>query len=66
MKKILALLALVSCCVVCNAEAGYYRTRNSFTGGYTSTGRTNNLGTYRAPNGYHTNSFGHVERNSIF
>ena len=67
MKKIIALLVVaVSCFGVCGAEAGYYRTKNSFTGGYASTGRTNNLGTHRAPNGYHTNSFGHVERNSLF
>lgn len=41
-------------------DAGYYRTKNNFTGGYTSTGRTNNLGMCRAPAGYHTNSYGVV------
>lgn len=66
MKKMIALLALVSLVAVSNAEAGYYRTKNSFTGGYQSTGRTNNLGTYRAPAGYHTNSYGYVQKNSIF
>lgn len=65
MKKILVVFALISFGTVFTADAGYYRTRN-FDGTYTSTGRTNNLGTHRAPNGYHTNSWGHVERNSVF
>ena len=51
---------------ISNADAGYYRTKNSFTGTYRSTGRTNNMGMHRAPAGYHTTSFGTVQRNSIF
>lgn len=66
MKKIVAFLVLISFVGISNAEAGYYRTKNSFTGTYRSTGRTNNMGMHRAPAGYHTTSFGTVQRNSIF
>lgn len=66
MKKIIALLVLVSFVGISDAEAGYYRNRNSFTGTYQSTGRTNNMGMHRAPAGYHTNSFGQVQKNSPF
>ena len=66
MKKIITLLVLVSFIGISNAEAGYYRTKNSFTGTYRSTGRTNNMGMHRAPAGYHTNSWGQVQKNSIF
>lgn len=66
MKKLIALLMLISFAGISNADAGYYRTKNSFTGTYRSTGRTNNMGMHRAPAGYHTTSFGTVQRNSIF
>ena len=66
MKKIIALLMLVSFVGISNAEAGYYRTKNSFTGTYRSTGRTNNMGMHRSPAGYHTNSWGQVQKNSIW
>ena len=65
MKKIITLLMLISFLGISNAEAGYYRTKNSFTGTYRSTGRTNNMGMRRAPAGYHTNSWGRVQKNSI-
>ena len=66
MKKISTLLMLISFIGISNAEAGYYRTKNSFNGRYYSTGRTNNMGMRRAPAGYHTNSWGHVQKNSIW
>lgn len=66
MKKIIALVALISLVGITDASAGYYRNKNSFTGTYTSTGRTNNLGTHRAPAGYHTTSYGTVQKNSIW
>lgn len=66
MKKILTLLVISSFVTVFSAEAGYYRTKNQFTGKYQSTGRTNNMGMRRAPAGYHTTSFGTVQKNSIF
>lgn len=66
MKKIFALLLLVFLGIGFSAEAGYYRTKNSLTGHYESTGRTNNIGTYRAPNGYHTNSWGRIQKNNIW
>lgn len=66
MKKIVALLVLVSFGAGFSAEAGYYRTKNSFTGRYESTGRVNSMGTHRAPNGYHTGSYGMVYKNSIW
>ena len=65
MKKILVVFALICFGAVCNADAGYYRNRN-FNGTYHSTGRTNNMGMHRAPAGHHTNSWGHVEKNSIW
>ena len=66
MKKIIALLVLISFGAGFSAEAGYYRTKNKITGNYESTGRVNSMGTHRAPNGYHTNSYGSVHRNSVF
>lgn len=66
MKKLLALLVLCSFATTFSAEAGYYRTKNTFTGKYQSTGRTNNMGMRRAPAGYHTTSFGTVQKNSPF
>lgn len=66
MKKVVVLLAVVSLIGITDANAGYYRNKNSFTGTYQSTGRTNNLGTHRAPAGYHTTSYGIVQKNSIW
>ena len=66
MKKIMALIALVSFVGITDANAGYYRTKNTFTGTYRSTGRTNNMGMHRAPAGYHTTSYGTVQTNSIW
>lgn len=66
MKKIMALIALVSFVGITDANAGYYRTKNTFTGTYRSTGRTNNMGMHRAPAGYHTTSYGTVQKNSIW
>ena len=66
MKKLIILAIIAAFAGVSDVEAGYYRTKNNFTGGYTSTGRTNNLGMRRAPAGYHTNSYGVVQKNSSF
>ncbi len=66
MNKLIAALLLMSFVGISSVEAGYYRTKNSFTGTYQSTGRTNNMGMRRAPAGYHTTSFGIVQKNSIF
>lgn len=66
MKKIIALLALVAFAGISDAEAGYYRNKNSFTGTYQSTGRTNNMGMHRAPAGHHTNSWGQVQKNNLW
>lgn len=66
MKKIVVLLALVSLVGITDANAGYYRNKNSFTGTYQSTGRTNNMGMHRAPAGYHTTSYGTVQKNSMW
>ena len=66
MKKIIALAVLAVFTTGFAAEAGYYRTKNPITGTYQSTGRTNSYGTHRAPNGYHTNSWGQVQKNSIW
>ena len=60
------ILAAVAFTGIFDANAGYYRTKNSFTDSYTSTGRTNNLGMRRAPTGYHTNSYGIVQKNTPF
>lgn len=60
------ILSLFAVFVVMSANAGYYRNKDPYTGTYTSTGRTNDMGTYRAPDGYHTDSYGHVTRNSSF
>ncbi len=66
MKKVVFLVALISLVGITDANAGYYRNRNSFTGTYQSTGRTNNMGMHRAPAGYHTTSYGTVQKNSIW
>ena len=60
------IIATIAFAITSDANAGYYRTKNSFTGNYTSTGRTNNLGMRRAPTGYHTNSYGIVQKNNPF
>lgn len=64
MKKIMLVAVLAVFAVATAANAGYYRTRN-YDGTYTSTGRTNDMGMQRAPAGYHTNEYGHVERNGL-
>ncbi len=64
MKKTMLVAVLAIFVGATAADAGYYRTKN-FDGTYTSTGRTNDMGTGRAPAGYHTNEFGHVERNGL-
>lgn len=60
------IIATIAFASVSDANAGYYRTKNNFTGGYISTGRTNNLGMRRAPAGHHTNSYGIVQKNNPF
>ncbi len=64
MKKIMLVAALAVFVGATAANAGYYRNRN-FDGTYTSTGRTNDMGTGRAPAGYHTTEYGHVESNGF-
>ncbi|MBR3930193.1 MAG: hypothetical protein IKJ62_01270 [Alphaproteobacteria bacterium] len=66
MKKMIIIAIIATFTGISDADAGYYRTKNTFTGGYTSTGRTNNLGMRRAPAGYHTNSYGIVQKNNPF
>lgn len=66
MKKILLIVSICVFAGMTNADAGYYRTKNSFTGRYQSTGRVNNIGKRKAPAGYHTNSWGVVRKNSLF
>ncbi len=66
MKKIMLIVALFVCASATNVDAGYYRTKNTFTGRYQSTGRVNSMGTRRAPVGYHTNSWGRVQKNSLY
>ena len=66
MKKIMLVVALCVFAGVTNADAGYYRTKNSLTGRYESTGRVNNMGMKRAPSGHHTDSWGNVHRNTSF
>ncbi len=66
MKKLMLMVVLCIFAGATNAEAGYYRTKNSFTGRYQSTGRVNNMGMRRAPAGHHTNSWGTVQRNNLF
>lgn len=65
MKKLILVVAAFVFVGMANADAGYYRTK-TFTGRYQSTGRVNNMGKRRAPAGYHTNSWGIVQKNSLF
>jgi hypothetical protein len=65
MKKTI-ILSLIAIFAAGAANAGYYRTKNTITGTYQSTGRINNMGMKRAPAGHHTNSWGQVQRNNLF
>jgi len=63
-KVIIASLLLVLAATA--VSAGYYRNKNLYTRSYTSTYKTNNMGTRKAPEGYHTDKYGNVRKNNPY